>query len=141
MTLNYVELTLDLYDGSGSYISQGTATFKPSVTLTDATDSEYIPQAPVTGSFKASGSPKVKLLGTDNSNVTPAGWGWTVTFSGVPGNPAGFSFFLAYSNGASQNLSALAPASGELPVTITSLDGGSAATGVFPVGALDGGNA
>jgi hypothetical protein len=30
----------------------------------------------------------------------------------VPGNPAGFSFFLPYSGGASQNMSALSPVSG-----------------------------
>ena len=111
MTLQYVTLTLDVYDGQGNPMTKGTATFTPSVQLTDATDHELITQLPIVASFQVSGSlPTVKLLATDNGAPLPLGWGWTVTFDGASA-PAGFSFFLPYSNGASQYLSALSPVS------------------------------
>ena len=141
MALNYVSLTCDLFDGQGNALSGGTATFAPNVQLTDATDHEIIPQAPVTAAFKPTSSPVVKLLATDNSAPAPNGWKWTVTFTGVSGSPASFSFFLPFSGGASQNLSALAPVSGAVPATITNIDGGSAVTGQVPAGSFDGGSA
>ena len=141
MALSYVTLTLDLFDGQGSHLNGGTAVFTPSVQLTDATDGEIVTQAPVTAAFKAAGSPVVSLLATDNAGVTPAGWAWTVAFSRVPGAPASFSFFLAFANGAAQNLSALAPVSAAVPATITNIDGGSAVTGSVPAGSFDGGSA
>jgi hypothetical protein len=109
--LNYVTLTLDLYDGQGNPVTSGIASFAPSVQLTDTTDHELIAQAPVPCVFHSGGLPTVKLLATDNGAPLPLGWGWTVTFSGVPGNPAGFTFFLPYASGASQYLSAQAPVS------------------------------
>ena len=111
MSLNYVTLTCDLFDGRGNRVNGGTATFTPSVQLTDSTDHEIIAQAPLTAVFRSTGSPVISLLATDNGNPLPAGWAWTVTFSGVPGNPAAFSFFLPYSNGSAQNMSALSPVS------------------------------
>src|SRR5262249_5143546 len=51
----------------------------------------------------------VKLLATDNSTITPAGWAWTVSFSGFTGAPDGWNFFLLNASGSSQNLADLAP--------------------------------
>jgi hypothetical protein len=117
VALNYVALTCDLYDGTGAQISQGTASFAPSAVLTDTTDHEYIPQAPVVVSFRAAGLPVVSLLATDNGPPAPSGWAWTVTFAGVPGSPASFSFFLPYASGASQYLSGQAPVSSVTTMT------------------------
>lgn len=104
MTLNYVTLTLDLYDGSGNYPVSGTASFAPSAVLTDA-GAEIVSQQPITVTFRAGSLPTVPLLATDNSGPLPAGWTWGVTFDGITGAPAGFSFFLPYTDGASQVLS------------------------------------
>jgi hypothetical protein len=111
MALNYVTLILDLYDGQGNMVISGTAALVPSAQLTDTTDNQVITQAPVPGVFHSSGFPNVKLLATDNGALAPAGWGWTVSYSGVPGSPAGFSFFLPFTGGATQYLSSLTPVS------------------------------
>ena len=124
MALNYVTLTLDLYDGQGSAIVAGTATLTPSVQLTDTTDHEWIPPAPLTVTFRpGTAPPSVKLLATDNGAPLPAGWGWIISFSGVPGNPAGFTFFLPFSSGASQFLSAQAPVSGVVTQAASAIPG------------------
>jgi len=108
MALNYVTLILDLYDGSGAPISQGSVLFTPSAQLTDATDQQDITQAPVSAFFRAGiSSPQVTLLATDNANLAPSGWGWNVAFQNVPGNPQPFSFLLPHANGATQYLSAV----------------------------------
>lgn len=86
-------LVLDAYDGQGNLVTKGTAEFTPSALLTDA-GVEWIPQAPIPAVFHAAGPPSVKLLPTDASGPLPAGWTWSVAFSGVPGSPAGFSFAL-----------------------------------------------
>lgn len=104
MSLNYVVLTLDLYDGSGNFPTSGTATFIPSAVLTDA-GTAIIGQIPVVVSFHAAAVPVVKLLATDNAGITPLSWTWGVTFAGVTGAPALSNFSLAYANGASQFLS------------------------------------
>jgi hypothetical protein len=117
MALNYVSLTCDLYDGAGSTVNGGIATFTPSAQLTDTADHEIITGAGITGSFGPVASPVVRLLATDNAAPLPSGWAWNVTFTGVPGNPGAFSFFLPYSGGASQYLSSLSP----LPAGTTSL--------------------
>lgn len=111
MALNYVTLTVDVFDGQGNYPTSGTATFTPSAALTDTTNHEYVAQIPVVASFKASGLPAARLLATDNGTVAPSGWGWAVTFAGFTGAPAGWSFFLPFSGGASQNLADIAPTS------------------------------
>lgn len=109
MSLNYVTLVLDLDDGQGNLITKGTAAFTPSAQLTDA-GVALTTQAPIPAVFHAAGSPQVKLLATDNSAPLPDNWVWTVTFSGVPGNPAQFSFALPFTSGSTQRLSAQVPA-------------------------------
>lgn len=109
MSLNYVTLVLDLYDGQGNPVISGNASLVPSVQLTDTTDDMVITQSPVVAVFQSTGTPSIKLLATDNANLSPSGWGWTVTFPNVPGSPAGFSFFLPSTGGATQYLSSLSP--------------------------------
>jgi hypothetical protein len=110
VTLNYVTLTLDGFDGGGTALGRGTATFVPSVQLTDPTDHEWIPPAPVAAEWrKGLAAPTVSLLATDNGNVQPNGWAWNVSFLNVPGSPAAFSFFLPFANGSAQRLSQLQP--------------------------------
>lgn len=111
MALNYVTLVCDLYDGQGSPAVKGTAAFVPTVQLTDTTDHAITTLAPVPGVFRAGSFPQVKLLATDNTAPLPNGWGWTVTFDGVPGSPAGFTFFLPFTGGATQYLSSMVPVS------------------------------
>ena len=110
MSLNYVTLTLDLYDGQGNFPVSGLATFTPSAVLTDA-GVEIIGQQPVQAVFHAAALPAVSLLATDNAGPLPAGWTWSVAFSGIAGAPAGFSFFLPFAGGASQLMSNLIPVS------------------------------
>ncbi len=110
MALNYVTLTLDLYDGSGNYPVSGTASFVPSAVLTDA-GVQITDQQPVVASFRAGSLPSARLLATDNSGPLPAGWTWGVTFGGITGAPAPFSFFLPYADGANQVLSSQIPVS------------------------------
>jgi hypothetical protein len=130
MSLNYVTLTLDLYDGQGNPVISGEALFTPTAQLTDTTNHELITQAAVPAVFHSAGTPTVKLLATDNGPPAPAGWAWTATFSGVAGNPASFSFFLPYASGSAQNLSAQAPVSAP-----SSLLGSTAAgVSVYPSG-------
>lgn len=126
MALNYVTLILDGFDGSGTQLTRGTATFTPSVQLTDPTDQEWIPPAPVSAEWrKGLAAPQVTLLATDNANVLPAGWGWKASFLNVPGSPAPFTFFLPFTGGATQRLSALVPVS-----SVTAM-GASAVPGVY----------
>ena len=78
MSLNYVTLTLDVYDGQGNPMTKGTATFTPSAQLTDTTDHQITGLTPVTATFRpGTAPPVVKLLATDNSAPLPAGWAWT----------------------------------------------------------------
>ena len=122
MALDYVTLTLDLYDGQGNPAISGTASFTPSTVLTDS-GVEVIGQQPVTAVFHAAALPSVRLLATDSSGPLPAGWTWGVSFSGITGAPAAFSLFLPYASGATQLLSSLVPVSsgssftGYMPLT------------------------
>jgi hypothetical protein len=113
VTLNYVILTLDRYDGLGNFISQGQASFAPSAQLTDAADQQIVDQVPLPVNFTPGASPTVRLLATDNAGPQPAGWVWIITFSGFPNgaNPPQTMIPLLFSNGGSQHLSAINPVS------------------------------
>ena len=62
MALNYVTLTCDLYDGQGSPLAQGTATFTPYALLTDTADHEIITQAPVVAVFSPQPATAVRKM-------------------------------------------------------------------------------
>jgi hypothetical protein len=110
MTLQYVSLICDLFDGGGNVVSQDTASFVPTVVVTDSTDHEIVTLVPITAAFKVTGPPSVSLLATDGANLRPPGCGWTCTPPAATGITP-FTFFLPYSGGATQYLSALAPTS------------------------------
>ena len=133
MSLQYVQLILDLHDGSGNLIPSGNISFTPSAQLT-APDEEFVPKAAVAASLNPVVAGTISLLATDNASVSPSGWGWNVAFYGVPGNPGTFSFLLPYSAGGTQYFSAQVPAS-----TVSALQAylpqpsGSAIAGYAPV--------
>jgi hypothetical protein len=89
-------------------LTTGGVSIAPSARLPDPADQLIVGQAPVTAAFRAGGAPSVQLVGTDQVGPQPNGWTYTVTYVNVPGNPAPWSFYLRYADGAVQNLSALA---------------------------------
>lgn len=140
MTLNYVEVVCDVYDGQGNVRARGVGSFAPSQEVKDTADHLLIdPGLPIAAVFHVTGPPSAKLLATDQGNIAPSGWQWVFTppaGSGV----AAFPFYLP-SSPVTQYLSDLAGDPGAIPVTITDLDGGTALTGAFPAGSIDGGDA
>jgi hypothetical protein len=100
MSLTRRILTLNLVDGTGAPVTSGQAIFTPSQPLTDVTDAQTIVTAPVPLTFTGEGGvPQISLITTDNANVAPSGWVWTVTFIRVPGAPASSSFAFPYGPG------------------------------------------
>jgi hypothetical protein len=110
MALNYVTLICDLGAGQGYYLQSGTAALAPSAVLTDSADHLIVSQVPVPVTFSDLGPPQVRLLATDNAALLPSGWAWTITPPAGSGIAA-YSFFLPFSGGATQYLSALSPVS------------------------------
>jgi hypothetical protein len=113
MAASYVTLILDLYDAAGNQIVHGTAQVTPSAELPDPAEMMLIGQAPLTGAFRAGSLPQLRLVSTDSVGPQPNAWTYTITFSGVPGSPASFSF----TDGATQYLSALAQVPAAQPGT------------------------
>lgn len=106
--LNYVTLVCDLGDGAGNYLAPGSiATLAPTAVLTDSTDHLIAGQAAISVTFRG-GPPSVTLIATDNSNISPSGWAWTITPPASTGIAA-FSFYLPYAGGSVQHLSQLSP--------------------------------
>jgi hypothetical protein len=101
VALDYVNLTLALYDGSGNLLTTGTAVFTLSATLTSTTDNEYITQAPITATLGIT-PPVVKLIANDSRGINELGTAWNVTFKGVPGNPPDLTFSLTRLQGTDQ---------------------------------------
>lgn len=109
MALNYVTLILDLYDGQGNPAGTGTAALVPSAQLRAAAEGMFITRSPVPAVFTPAAFPQVRLLATDNSDLSPSSWTWGITFSGVPGSPPAVSFPLPFTGGPAQYLSAVLP--------------------------------
>jgi Pectate lyase superfamily protein len=116
VSLNKVTLTGTYLDGSGNPLF-GTVTFAPSVPLTDTADSEIVLQAPVTVAVNSAGQFSAALCATDDSDLAPAGWTWQITENIAGLTPSTWSFFLAYADGSTQDLSALAPVSEVTPAS------------------------
>jgi hypothetical protein len=110
VTLNYVELTLNVLDATGSPVSNGTAVLSPTQQLL-APEGVIVP-APVSVPFNGLGSPAVKLLTNDNPDLTSEDWAWFIQFVGIP-NSVPFAFQLLSSGGESQLLSEVA----QVPIT------------------------
>jgi hypothetical protein len=130
LPLNVVTLTGTFTDGSGSALS-GSLTFAPSVPLTDSTNSQVVLQAAVTVNLSSAGSFSVPLYATDSASLQPEGWTWQVTQC-IGGLPAGtWSFFLPYSGGATQDISALAPVAEVSPAAAYLLTAGGTLSGTL----------
>lgn len=109
MALSTVTLICDLYDGAQNPIVTGQISFTPSTTVLDATDHVVLTTAPVIVPLLRNPVPQVTLIATDNSGLTPSGWGFWFegTFNGHP--PKAF-YLLEFAGGATQYLSQLLPA-------------------------------
>jgi hypothetical protein len=102
VTANYVTLTGTIPNAPGA-----TATFVPTGWLTVAASDLLFAPVATPAILNGSGHFSVSLFATDNV-VYP--WHWVVTFTGIPGVAAySFPFALAYANGATQDISSLAP--------------------------------
>jgi len=107
--LNTVTLTGSYEGGDGSQPS-GWLQFVPSAALTDADDCVLVTQEPVNAEL-VSGAFSVTLTATDNTDLQPSGWYWTVTeyVAGMPPSQP-WNFFLPFAGGATQDISGLSPA-------------------------------
>lgn len=106
LALNYVTLTGTLGDDAAG----AAGVFVPSTWLADTADALLIPPVPQRVTLLEGGAFSLPLLATDNVVAAPSGtWTWSVVFSGIAGVGAyGFSFFLPYADGSTQDISAIA---------------------------------
>lgn len=109
MALSYVSLVLDLYDGQGNPVTTGTVTLSPNATVLDASDHIVVTRKPVVISLFQNPVPTVSLVATDNSGLSPSGWGWLIQ-PVFPGAPDGQVYELLFASGATQYMSGLLPA-------------------------------
>lgn len=107
MSPSLVTLVLDVYNGSAEQVANGFALLTPTTQI-DASDEMLVVPDPIVAAFHVSGPPQVDLIPTDNTDFLPAGWAWSITFSGNTGRLP-FTFFLDSELGTPQNLSAQAP--------------------------------
>lgn len=106
MSLNYVSVVMDFYDGSGDPVTAGTVTCTPTAMSADPTDHVVITRAPVVARLFGNPLPAISLAATDNGSLSPSGWGWLI--QGVfPGAPPGQVFAVPFAGGAVQFLSGL----------------------------------
>jgi hypothetical protein len=114
MTLSFVTLTLDKYDGSGNPVAQGKATCQTSAPVTVPGGGSF--PSPVTASFEDTDTaPTVRLLACDTPGSQPAGWYWVISYDWVPGSPGPDAVSVLAAGGPAQNLSSLAPPQGVMP--------------------------
>ena len=88
MSAGVVGVLLDLYDGTGTPVSQGVAQLTPTAQLTDNTAGMLVTESPVRVDFRG-GLPVVDLIPNDAPGLVPGGSSWRISFSEVPGSPAG----------------------------------------------------
>jgi hypothetical protein len=108
-------VSLNLVTVVGTYLNgsnlpcQGSLKFVPTAALTDTADDELIRQVPLTAELTGLGTFSIPLLSTDNADLAPSGWCWTVTecIDGLPN--AQWAFFLEHADGAEQDISTLEP--------------------------------
>ena len=137
-----ITLTVDCATPDGKPFQKGSVRFLPSARIADPGDDVLVEQAAPRVRFgmrEWPESPTVDLYACDL--IGPAGWTYTVYYDKCPGNPAPWSFSLLSANGTKQRLSAVAAAACPAPLAIADADGGTAATGMLPAAAIDGGAA
>lgn len=137
MTVSYVTVILDLYDGAGNPAVQGSMTWVPSQQFSDSADGMLITTAPVTAAFRLGSQAQVRVLPNDlygPQGQNGPGWTWNTTCSGVPGSPAAASYVVLSTNGNTQRLSELTPMPPAQTVTqYLPLPSGTPAPGQVPV--------
>lgn len=115
MTLQFVTLLLDKYDGSGNLVTQGRAVCRTSAQVTAPGDGSF--PCPVSVDFSsAGGSPAVQLLACDTEGTQPAGWYWGIDYYWMPGNPPPDYVSVLAANGPTQYLSTLSPPQSVMPM-------------------------
>lgn len=93
--------------GVGTSPLSGTVTFTPSTDLTDAAGHVIIRAAPVEASLDYTGGISVQLVCTDNADLSPTGWTWTVAERIVGLGVRSYSVLLPASDGPTIDLAAL----------------------------------
>ena len=128
MALSTVRLTGTYIDGLGNALG-GQVLFVPNVPLIDTTDQQLLRQAAITITLDPDGHFSVPLVATDNANLAPDGWCWTVKEMVTGIAPYAWSFFLPFAGGSTQDISSLdavvvAPAvAQDLPISGGTLTG------------------
>jgi hypothetical protein len=92
MSLATVAVELDLYDGTGTLLTTGSAVFTPTGPVVVNNGLQEITAAPVTAALAAGSVQSASIIPTDTPGSSPAGWGWQVAFPGVPGGLGAFTF-------------------------------------------------
>jgi len=136
MTVTTVTFVLDLYDGAQDLVTRGMAILQPSAPVSDTVNHQAV-VSPVIAYFSDANSAvplQFALRACDDPDLTPSGWQWTVSFVNVPGDPAGFSFFLDAANGSTQYYSSMIPVRAVAPMSAyLPLPSGMPAAGAVPV--------
>lgn len=114
MALATVNLVLDLCDGRGTPVGNGTVVLAPNATVLDAADHVVLTQAPITVRLFGNPLPTVELAATDGGGLSPPGWEW-VFQPQFPGAPSGQTFLLNQADGPVQYLSEVLTAGAVLP--------------------------
>jgi hypothetical protein len=104
--LTTITVTGSFPSGGGAPLS-GTVTFTPSTDLTGAAGHVIIRAAPVEASLDYTGAVSQVLVCTDNADLSPAGWTWTVTERIVGLGVRAYSVLLPAADGPTIDLSAL----------------------------------
>lgn len=76
--LTTVEVTGRYIDHNGSPV-RGSVTFDTDYYVLDSGESVVVIEAPITVNLDATGSFAVDLIATDDTDMTPTGWTWTLT--------------------------------------------------------------
>lgn len=105
--LTLVEVTGRFLDQSGAPV-RGSVTFSPDVYLLDPDETVVVTDSSVTVNLDSTGSFAVDLATTNDTDVTPNGWVWTLTpnFDGF----ATLSFELPANLGPTVDITVLSPA-------------------------------
>jgi hypothetical protein len=111
MALNKVTLTWNLTDLISSGVS-ASISLTPTAVLTDTTDHVVIPQVARSRVFTGGTGSLPGIIACDNSQISPAGWAYTITVTLANGTVLlSFAAFINFANGATQDLSTLTPVS------------------------------
>lgn len=88
--LTTVTVTGRYIDHNGSPV-RGSVTFDTDYYVLDAGENVVVIEAPITANLDATGSFAVDLIATDDSDMTPTGWTWTLTPNFTGAFPLEFS--------------------------------------------------